>query len=97
MDLIFMPVPGTNLSTFKRLSSIIKLIVSLLIEKKFNAVVALAGAPYPTIFLLFFLIVTPIGLIVRLFGKDLLKTKFTKENTYWVKREKNIKKKKKQF
>jgi len=48
-------------------------------------------------FLLFFLIVTPIGLIVRLFGKDLLKTKFTKENTYWIKREKNIGTMKKQF
>jgi len=48
-------------------------------------------------FLLFFLIVTPIGLIVRLLGKDLLKTKFTKENTYWVKREKNIGTMKKQF
>jgi hypothetical protein len=52
----------------------------------------------PTImFLLFFLILTPVGLIVRLFGKDLLKTKFTKENSYWIKRENKIGTMKKQF
>ena len=52
----------------------------------------------PTImFLLFFLILTPVGLIVRLFGKDLLKTKFTKENSYWIKRKNKIGTMKKQF
>jgi hypothetical protein len=48
-------------------------------------------------FLLFFLILTPIGLLVRLFGKDLLKIKFSKNNSYWIKREKNIGTMKKQF
>jgi hypothetical protein len=48
-------------------------------------------------FLLFFIIVTPIGLLVRLFGKDLLKIKFTKDDSYWIKREKNIGTMKKQF
>ena len=48
-------------------------------------------------FLLFFLILTPIGLLVRLFGKDLLKIKFTKDSSYWIKREKNIGTMKKQF
>tara|TARA_B110000971_G_scaffold62331_1_gene63734 strand:- start:888 stop:1262 length:375 start_codon:yes stop_codon:yes gene_type:complete len=48
-------------------------------------------------FFLFFFIVTPIGLLVRLFGKDLLKTKFSKDNSYWIKREKNIGTMKKQF
>jgi len=48
-------------------------------------------------FLLFFIIVTPIGLLVRLFGKDLLKIKFTKDSSYWIKREKNIGTMKKQF
>ena len=41
-------------------------------------------------FLLFFIIVTPIGLLVRLFGKDLLKIKFTKDDSYWIKREKTL-------
>jgi hypothetical protein len=48
-------------------------------------------------FLLFFIIVTPIGLLVRFFGKDLLKIKFTKDGSYWIKREKNIGTMKKQF
>jgi hypothetical protein len=48
-------------------------------------------------FLLFFLILTPIGLLVRLFGKDLLKIKFSKNNSYWIKREKSIGTMKKQF
>ena len=48
-------------------------------------------------FLLFFIIVTPIGLLVRMFGKDLLKIKFTKDSSYWIKREKNIGTMKKQF
>ena len=40
--------PGTNLPCFNSLSSIINFI-SLPILKKFKAVVALAGAPNPTI------------------------------------------------
>ena len=41
--------PGTNFPCFNLLSSTIKSI-SLLTPKKFNAVVALAGAPKPMIF-----------------------------------------------
>ena len=45
----------------------------------------------------FFLIVTPIGLILRIFGKDLLKTKKSKlVKTYWILRE-NIKSMDRQF
>ena len=39
--------------------------------------------------LVFFLVVTPTGFIMRLFGKDLLKLKKNKNNTYWI--EKNYK------
>ncbi len=47
--------------------------------------------------IIFFLIVTPIGFIMRIFGKDFLSLKFKKElNTYWLKR-KNVKSMKKQF
>tara|TARA_A100000164_G_scaffold300769_1_gene275787 strand:+ start:336 stop:716 length:381 start_codon:yes stop_codon:yes gene_type:complete len=46
----------------------------------------------------YFAVLTPISLLVRLTGKDLLKIKFSKKkNTYWIKREKNIKTMKKQF
>jgi len=40
--------------------------------------------------LVFFLVVTPTGLLMRLFGKDPLNTKFSKDDSYWIKREKNI-------
>lgn len=40
--------------------------------------------------LIFFLILTPTSLIVRIFGKDPLKLKKSNDNTYWIKRKKNI-------
>ena len=47
--------------------------------------------------IIYFIIVTPIGLFMRLIGKDLLNTKFTKDSSYWIKREKNIGSMKRQF
>tara|TARA_X000000368_G_C22685880_1_gene560354 strand:- start:152 stop:529 length:378 start_codon:yes stop_codon:yes gene_type:complete len=47
--------------------------------------------------IVYFLVVTPIGLFMRMIGKDFLRLKFSKENTYWIKREKNINSMKKQF
>ena len=47
--------------------------------------------------IVYFLILTPISLLVRLFGKDLLKLKKNKSSTYWIKREKNIGNMDKQF
>ena len=47
--------------------------------------------------LIYFTVLTPISLILRIFGKDLLKTKFSKKDSYWIKREKNIGSMKKQF
>jgi len=40
--------------------------------------------------IVFFIIITPIGLFMRLIGKDLLQTKFSKKNSYWINREKNV-------
>ena len=47
--------------------------------------------------IVYFIIVTPIGLLMRLIGKDLLNIKFSKTNSYWMKREKNIGSMKRQF
>ena len=48
--------------------------------------------------IIYFIILTPISLIVRLFGKDLLGLKFTKQiKTYWINRKKEIGSMKKQF
>ena len=39
----------------------------------------------------YFIVLTPISIIVRLFGKDLLKVKFSeKSKSYWIKRDKDL-------
>ena len=35
---------------------------------------------------IFFLVVTPIGLIMRLIGKDVLNLKYNKNESYWIKK-----------
>ena len=48
--------------------------------------------------LVYCIILTPISLIVRMFGKDLLGLKFLKkQDTYWIKRVKKLGTMKKQF
>ena len=48
--------------------------------------------------LVYFIFLTPISLIVRIFGKDLLNIKFNKKlETYWINRKKNLGSMKKQF
>ena len=40
--------------------------------------------------LIFFVFLTPISFFIRIIGKDLLNTKFSKEKSYWIKREKDL-------
>ena len=47
--------------------------------------------------LVFFLVLTPIALLVRITGKDVLKLKFSKEKSYWNEKDKNTGSMKKQF
>ena len=48
--------------------------------------------------LVYFIVLTPISILVRIFGKDLLKIKFSnKINSYWIKREKDMGSMNKQF
>ena len=48
--------------------------------------------------IVFFLVVTPTGFILRIMGKDLLNKKYDKEKeTYWIKREASIGTMKRQF
>ena len=48
--------------------------------------------------IVFFLVVTPTGLILRIMGKDLLNKKYDKEKeTYWIKRDTSIGTMKRQF
>ena len=47
--------------------------------------------------LIYFFILTPLSFIIRIFGKDLLKIKFSKDNSYWIKRDKDLGPMDKQF
>ena len=49
--------------------------------------------------IVYFLILTPISLLVRLFGKDLIGMKFSNDikKSYWIKRKKNLGSMDKQF
>ena len=47
--------------------------------------------------LIYFVIITPIGILIRLLGKDLLNIKYNKNKSYWIKREKKINTMKRQF
>ena len=63
---------------------------------KFGELLGIIIAPI-VMAIIYFIIVTPIGLFMRLIGKDLLNLKFSKANTYWIKREKKVGSMKKQF
>ncbi len=47
--------------------------------------------------LVFFIVLTPTGLIMRLFKKDLLMKKNSKDSSYWIERDKDIETMKRQF
>ena len=47
--------------------------------------------------IIYFLILTPISLLVRVFGKDLIGMKFKQTDTYWIKRKKDLGTMNKQF
>ena len=47
--------------------------------------------------IIFFLVVTPIALLMRILKKDLLNLKFTKNNTYWIEKSGPKSKMKNQF
>ena len=36
--------------------------------------------------IIFFLVVTPTGVLLRLFGKDVINLKYNKNNSYWIKK-----------
>ena len=46
---------------------------------------------------IFFFVVTPIGFIMRILGKDLLNLKFNKDKSYWIKKDGPKSKMKNQF
>ena len=47
--------------------------------------------------IIFYMVVTPTGLLLRLIGKDILNLKFNKKNSYWIKKNSPKSKMKNQF
>ena len=63
---------------------------------KFGELLGKIISPIVMAFVYFF-VITPIAIIIRLLGKDLLKVKFNTRSSYWISRDKNIGSMKKQF
>ena len=96
-----------NLNIYLIIISIIFLILGLLNSKllsplnlfwiKFGELLGKIIAPI-VMAIIYFFILTPISLTIRLFGKDLLSLKFSKQlKTYWIKRKKDLGSMNKQF
>ena len=86
--------------------SIVFLILGLLNSKlltpfnkiwiKFGELLGRIIAPLVMMFI-FFIIITPLSLFIKLIGKDLINIKYTNAKTYWIKRSKDLGSMKKQF
>ena len=97
---------GENIRVWSLIISIIFLVLGLLNSKllnpfnkiwfKFGLLLGKIISPI-VMGIIFFLVVTPIGLIMRLLGKDLLNLKFNKKNTYWIEKSGPKSKMKNQF
>ena len=98
---------GESLNFYFIIASVVFLILGLLNSKlltplnkswiKLGEILGIIIAPI-VMALVYFAILTPVSIIVRVFGKDLLSLKFLKEkDTYWIKRKKILGSMKKQF
>ena len=98
---------GENLNYYFIIFSGIFLLLGLLNSKllsplnkiwiKFGEILGIIIAPI-IMALVYFVFLTPVSLVVRVFGKDLLGLKFTnKQQTYWINRKKNMGSMRKQF
>ncbi len=98
---------GGNLRIYFLLPAFLFLILGLINSKlltpinklwiKFGELLGKIIAPI-VMGLVYFVILTPISLIIRIFGKDLLNLKFSnKIQSYWIKRDKDLGSMDKQF
>jgi len=98
---------GGNLNIYLIAISFIFLILGLINSKflsplnklwiRFGEILGLFIAPV-VMFCVYFFFITPISLIVRIFGKDLIGIKFNKnKDTYWIGRKKPLGSMRKQF
>ena len=99
-------VKGDSLRIWSLLIAVIFLVLGLLNSKilnpfkriwiKFGEILGKVIAPL-VLSIVYFIVITPIGLLLRIFGKDLLGIKFLKKKSYWIKRDKDLGSMKNQF
>ena len=97
---------GENIRVWSLIISIIFLVLGLINSKLLNPLnkiwftfgLLLGKIVSPIIMgIIFFLVVTPIALFMKLFKKDVLNLKFNKKNTYWIEKSGPKSKMKNQF
>ena len=99
-------VNSESIRVWSLIISIIFLVLGLLNSKilaplnklwfKFGILLGKIVSPF-VMGMIFFLVVTPIGLIMRLFAKDVLNLKFNKNKSYWIEKNEPKSKMKNQF
>ena len=103
---IYPLIKGHEMRLWSILLSIIFLVLGLLNSKLLSPLnkfwfkfgIFLGNIISPIIIgIIFYLVVTPIGLTMRLLGKDILKLKFHNDNSYWIKKSGPKSKMKNQF
>ena len=103
---IYPLIYGEDLRLWSLILSIVFLILGLLNSKiltplnslwfKFGLLLGKIVSPI-IMLIIFFFVVTPIGLFMRLIGKDLLRLKFNKNKSYWIEKSEPNSKMKNQF
>ena len=103
---IYPLINGSELRLWSLFISIIFLILGLVNSKILNPLnklwfkfgIFLGKIISPLVMgIIFFLVVTPIGLLMRLLNKDLLKLKFNSNSSYWIEKNEPKSKMKNQF
>ena len=99
-------INGENIRIWSAVISLIFLVLGLLNSKfltplnklwfKFGIFLGKIISPV-VLGIIFFLVVTPIGLLMRLLGKDLLNLRYNKNKSYWIEKSGPKSKMKNQF
>ena len=99
-------INGLDIRLWSLLVSFIFLILGLLNSKLLNPLnkiwfktgIILGNIVSPLVMgFIFFIVVTPIGFIMRLFGKDMLNLKFNNNDSYWIEKKEPKSKMRNQF
>ena len=99
-------INGENIRIWSAVISLIFLVLGLLNSKFLNPLnklwfkfgIFLGKIISPVVLgIIFFLVVTPIGLLMRLLGKDLLNLRYNKNKSYWIEKSGPKSKMKNQF